>query len=127
MGREDIGPNRDGSLGERVSGGLPLASVEGLDSSQDGKADNHGRENQKEKLLLTHVSGFLVKKSVLQKASAPKGRFQPTPSGPTGPTPWFLDASPLFGACHTALPFLAEQPAEPTPVPHLLRRNGAEG
>ena len=67
MGREDIGPNRDGSLGERVSGGLPLALVEGLDSSQDGKADNHGRENQKEKLLLAHVSG-----SSSQKADAPK-------------------------------------------------------
>jgi hypothetical protein len=60
VGSEDIGPNRDGSLGERVSGGLPLASVEGLDSSQDGKADDHGRENQKEKLLLTHVSGFPI-------------------------------------------------------------------
>jgi hypothetical protein len=67
VGSEDIGPNRDGSLGERVSGGLPLALVEGLDSSQDGKADDHGRENQEKKLLLAHVSGFSS-----QKADAPK-------------------------------------------------------
>ncbi|MCS3675708.1 hypothetical protein GGP66_003155 [Salinibacter ruber] len=60
VGREDIGPNRDGSLDERVSGGLPLASVEGLDSSRDSKNDNHGRENQEKKLLLAHVSGFPI-------------------------------------------------------------------
>ncbi len=99
VGREDIGPDRDGSLGERVSGGLPFALVEGLDSSQDGKANDHGRENQKEKLLLAHVSG-----SSSQKAAASKGRCSEMlvprkadsdphlqdpqdPRSPTGPTP----------------------------------------
>jgi hypothetical protein len=47
VSRDDVGADRDGSLDERVLGGLPLALAEGFDPGDDGKTDNDGRKNQK--------------------------------------------------------------------------------
>jgi hypothetical protein len=74
------------------------------------------------------------KSRCLERPVLRKGRFQPAPPGPSRPLgsygPYSLISGcfpairSLFGACHTALPFLAEQPVEPAPVLHLLPRDG---